>query len=97
MIESCPFDIKDESNSYPHQIDVHSVIDEEFGIGYIVYSSRYLRGKYKPKFSGYFADSLIDIYRQNKSLLDHPEIVQSFIENNNCILDYVHRHSKVIN
>ncbi|WP_239324771.1 hypothetical protein [Snodgrassella gandavensis] len=46
---------------------------------------------------GYFADALIDIYKHNKSLLDHLEIVQGFIENNNRILDYIHQHNKVIN
>jgi hypothetical protein len=96
-IDFWPFDAKDASDSYPHQIDIHSVLDKEFGLGYTVYSSRYLHGKHKPlPNQWYFADALIDIYKHNESLLDHPEIVQGFIENNNRILDYIHQHSKVI-
>ncbi|PIT25113.1 hypothetical protein BGI37_03650 [Snodgrassella alvi] len=96
-IEFWPFDAKDASDSYPHQTDIHSVLDKEFGLGYTVYSSRYLHGKHKPlPNQWYFADALIDIYKHNESLLDHPEIVQGFIENNNRILDYIHQHSKVV-
>ncbi|PIT51531.1 hypothetical protein BHC44_09980 [Snodgrassella alvi] len=96
-IEFWPFNAKDESDSYPHQTDIHSVLDKEFSLGYTVYSSRYLHGKHKPlPNQWYFADALIDIYKHNESLLDHPEIIQGFIENNNRILDYIHQHSKVI-
>ncbi|WP_239349441.1 hypothetical protein [Snodgrassella communis] len=96
-IEFWPFDAKDESDSYPHQTDIHSVLDKEFGLGYTVYSSRYLHGKHKPSPNQwYFADALIDIYKHNESLLDHPGIVQGFIENNNRIRDYIHQHSKVV-
>jgi hypothetical protein len=45
----------------------------------------------------YFADALIDIYKHNESLLDHTEIVQDFIKNNNPILDYIRQHSMVVN
>ena len=96
-IDFWPFDVKDEYNAYPHQIDIYSVLDEEFSVAYTVYSSRYLHGKHKPPVSqNYFADGLIQIYKQNESLLDHPEIIQGFTNNNNNILDYIHQHSKVI-
>jgi hypothetical protein len=97
-IDFWPFDAKDKSDSYPHQTDIYSVLDKEFSVAYTVYSSRYLHGKHKPlPNQWYFADALIDIYKHNESLLDHPEIVQGFIENNNRILDYIHQHSKVVN
>ena len=96
-IDFWPFDVKDEYDAFPHQIDIYSVLDKEFSVAYTVYSSRFLHGKYKPPVSqNYFADGLIQIYKNNESLLDHPEIVQGFIKNNNAILDYIHQHSKVI-
>ena len=96
-IDFWPFDVKDEYNAFPHQIDIYSVLDEEFSVAYTVYSSRFLHGKYKPPVSqNYFADGLIQIYKHNESLLDHPEIQLGFIQNNNRILDYIHQHSKVI-
>ena len=96
-IDFWPFDIKDEYNAFPHQIDIYSVLDEEFSVAYTVYSSRFLHGKYKPPVSqNYFADGLIQIYKHNESLLDHSEIQLGFIQNNNRILDYIHQHSKVI-
>ncbi|MCO6527183.1 hypothetical protein, partial [Snodgrassella sp.] len=77
---------------------IYSVLDKEFSVAYTVYSSRYLHGKHKPSPNQwYFADALIDTYKHNQNLLDHPEIVQGFIENNNRILDYIHQHSKVVN
>jgi hypothetical protein len=97
-IEFWPYDSNNVNSPFPHQIDIHSVLDKEFGLGYTVYSSRYLHGKHKPlPNQWYFADALIDIYKHNESLLDHLEIVQGFIENNNRILDYIHQHSKVVN
>ena len=96
-IDFWPFDVKDEYNAFPHQIDIYSVLDEEFSVAYTVYSSRFLHGKYKPPVSqNYFADGLIQIYKHNESLLDHPEIQLGFIQNNNRILDYIHQHSKVV-
>ncbi|NUF09439.1 hypothetical protein [Snodgrassella sp. ESL0324] len=96
-IDFWPFDVKDEYNAFPHQIDIYSVLDEEFSVTYTVYSSRFLHGKYKPPVSqNYFADGLIQIYKHNESLLDHPEIQLGFIQNNNRILDYIHQHSKVV-
>ena len=96
-IDFWPFDVKDEYNAFPHQIDIYSVLDKEFSVAYTVYSSRFLHGKYKPPVSqNYFADGLIQIYKHNESLLDHPEIQLGFIQNNNRILDYIHQHSKVI-
>ena len=96
-IDFWPFDVKDEYNAFPHQIDIYSVLDEEFSVAYTVYSSRFLHGKYKPPVSqNYFADGLIQIYKHNESLLDHSEIQLGFIQNNNRILDYIHQHSKVI-
>lgn len=92
-----PYDSKNADSPFPHQIDIYSVLDKEFSVAYTVYSSRYLHGKHKPlPNQWYFADALIDIYKHNESLLDHPEVVQGFIENNNRILDYIHQHSKVI-
>ena len=96
-IDFWPFDAENESSPFPHQIDIHSILDEEFNVIYTVYSSRFLHGKHKPPVSqNYFADGLIQIYKHNESLLDHPEIVQGFVNNNNNILDYIHQHSKVI-
>ncbi|WP_143555249.1 hypothetical protein [Snodgrassella alvi] len=96
-IDFWPFDVKDEYNAFPHQIDIYSVLDEEFSVAYTVYSSRFLHGKYKPPVNqNYFADGLIQIYKHNESLLDHPEIQLGFIQNNNRILDYIHQHSKVV-
>ena len=96
-IDFWPFNVKDEYNAFPHQIDIYSVLDEEFSVAYTVYSSRFLHGKYKPPVSqNYFADGLIQIYKHNESLLDHPEIQLGFIQNNNRILDYIHQHSKVV-
>ena len=96
-IDFWPFDAEIENSPFPHQIDINSILDKEFRIVYIVYSSRFLHGKHKPPVSqNYFADGLIQIYKNNESLLDHPEIVQGFIKNNNAILDYIHQHSKVI-
>ena len=96
-IEFWPFDSNNKDDSYPHQTDIHSVLYEEFGLSYTIYSSRYLHGKNKPLVSqNYFADGLIQIYMHNESLLDHPEIQLGFIQNNNRILDYIHQHSKVV-
>ena len=96
-IEFWPFDSNNKDDSYPHQTDIHSVLYEEFGLSYTIYSSRYLHGKNKPLVSqNYFADGLIQIYKHNESLLDHPEIQLGFIQNNNRILDYIHQHSKVV-
>ena len=96
-IEFWPFDSNNKDDSYPHQTDIHSVLYEEFGLSYTIYSSRYLHGKNKPLVSqNYFADGLIQIYKHNESLLDHPEIQLGFIQNNNRILDYIHKHSKVV-
>ena len=96
-IDFWPFDVKDEYNAFPHQIDIYSVLDKEFSVAYTVYSSRFLHGKYKPPVSqNYFADGLIQIYKHNESLLDHLEIQLGFIQNNNRILDYIHQHSKVV-
>ena len=96
-IEFWPFDLNNADSPFPHQIDIYSVLDKEFSVAYTVYSSRYLHGKHKPlPNQWYFADALIDIYKHNESLLDHPEIVQGFIENNNRILDYIHQHSKIV-
>ncbi|NUE81017.1 hypothetical protein GYX91_07145 [Snodgrassella sp. ESL0304] len=96
-IDFWPFDPEDINDAYPHQIDIHSILDKEFNVVYTVYSSRFLHGKYKPPVSqNYFADGLIQIYKHNESLLDHPEIVQGFVNNNNTILDYIHQHSKII-
>ena len=96
-IDFWPFDVKDKYNAFPHQIDIYSVLDEEFSVAYTVYSSRFLHGKYKPPVSqNYFADGLIQIYKHNESLLGHPEIQLGFIQNNNRILDYIHQHSKVV-
>ena len=96
-IDFWPFDVKDEYDAFPHQIDIYSVLDKEFSVAYTVYSSRFLHGKYKPPVSqNYFADGLIQIYKHNESLLDHPEIQLGFIQNNNRILDYIHQHSKVV-
>lgn len=96
-IDFWPFDVRDEYNAFPHQIDIYSVLDEEFSVAYTVYSSRFLHGKYKPPVNqNYFADGLIQIYKHNESLLDHPEIQLGFIQNNNRILDYIHQHSKVV-
>ena len=96
-IDFWPFDSKDISDAYPHQIDIHSILDKEFNVVYTIYSSRFLHGKYKPSVSqNYFADGLIQIYKHNESLLDHPEIQLGFIQNNNRILDYIHQHSKVV-
>ena len=96
-IDFWPFDPEDISNAYPHQIDIYSVLDKEFSVAYTIYSSRFLHGKHKPTVSqNYFADGLIQIYKHNESLLDHPEIQLGFIQNNNRILDYIHQHSKVV-
>ncbi|WP_370579877.1 hypothetical protein [Snodgrassella alvi] len=96
-IEFWPFDSNNKDDSYPHQTDIHSVLYEEFGLSYTIYSSRYLHGKNKPLVSqNYFSDGLIQIYMHNESLLDHPEIQLGFIQNNNRILDYIHQHSKVV-
>lgn len=96
-IDFWPFDPEDISNAYPHQIDIYSVLDKEFSVAYTIYSSRFLHGKHKPPVSqNYFADGLIQIYKHNESLLDHPEIQLGFIQNNNRILDYIHQHSKVV-
>ncbi len=97
-IDFWPYDAGNADSPFPDQIDVHSVLEKEFGFGYIVYTSKFLHGKNKPlPNQWYFADALIDIYKHNESLLDHPEILQGFIENNNRILDYIHQHSKVVN
>jgi hypothetical protein len=96
-IDFWPYDAGNADSPFPDQIDVHSVLEKEFGFGYVVYTSKFLHGKNKPlPNQWYFADALIDIYKHNESLLDHPEILQGFIENNNRILDYIHQHSKVI-
>ncbi|KDN12496.1 hypothetical protein BGI40_10410 [Snodgrassella communis] len=96
-IEFWPYDAGNADSPFPDQIEVHSVFNREFTIGYTIYTSKFLHGKHKPlPNQWYFADALIDIYKHNESLLDHPEIVQGFIENNNRILDYIHQHSKVI-
>ena len=96
-IDFWPFDPKDISNAYPHQIDIYSIVDKEYSVAYTVYSSRFLHGKHKPPVSqNYFADRLIQIYKHNESILDHPEIQLGFIQNNNRILDYIHQHSKVV-
>jgi hypothetical protein len=97
-IDFWPYDAGNADSPFPDQIDVHSVLEKEFGFGYVVYTSKFLHGKNKPlPNQWYFADALIDIYKRDGSLLDHPEILHGFINNNNRIYDYIHQHSKVVN
>jgi hypothetical protein len=96
-IDFWPYDAGNADSPFPDQINVHSVLEKEFGFGYVVYTSKFLHGKNKPlPNQWYFADALIDIYKRDGSLLDHPEILHGFINNNNRIYDYILENSKII-
>lgn len=88
----------DESDDmFPSQIDVRSVMNKEFSFNYVVYASPPLKNLNPPIKGAKFADDLLTIYKNNESLLDHQEVLDGFIINNNNILNYLNQHIKIVN
>lgn len=82
---------------FPSQIDIKSVMHKEFSINYTVFASPVFHGMQPPVKGAGFADDLLTVYKHNESLLDHPEVLAGFINNNNNILKYLNQHIKIIN
>lgn len=83
--------------TFESQIDIRSVMKKEFNINYTVFASPIFHNS-NPSIKGaQFADDLLTIYQNNESLLDHPEVLDGFINNNNNILKYLNNHTKIVN
>lgn len=86
------------SGAFADQIDVYSVLSQQFSIQYTIYSSNIIHqpGLLRFKTNPWFADKLIEIYSHEDSLSNHPPMLDAFTENNNRILEYFYQHSEVI-
>lgn len=79
---------------------VTSFLSEKFQIKYEVYTSRWLKNvdpAFTTQINSQFTDDFHDVIKNQGNILDHPEIIEQFIINNERVVQYIKAHSKEIN
>lgn len=79
-------------------VEVETFLGNDFSIGYKVYLSKLLAkdplsaGKYDNQ----FVEDFVQVIQRGDDILDHPEIIEKFIDNNERVMKYVHSISEEV-
>ena len=84
--------------SFHNYYQLSTLLDDDFKLQYKI---RIMNDDYNQRFnlSGYntqFAQDFQDIIAVNGRVLDHPEIIQGFVDNNERVIEFFKAHSQVI-
>ena len=86
-----------EENDLMQFYRITSFLSENFQIKDEIYTSRWLKivdPAFTSQVDNKFTDDFHDVFQNQEDILDHPEIIEQFIKNNERVVEYVKAHSK---
>lgn len=79
-------------------VKVETFLGNDFSIGYKVYLSKLLAKDplSADKYDNQFVEDFVQVVQNGGDILDHPEIIEKFIANNERVMKYVHSISEEV-
>jgi len=95
MIDFAPYSPQLEGSGFTKVFDITTFLSENFEVHYSVFTSDFLTNDdaaFTAKVDNQFANDFYEVVQGNQDILDHPEIIERFIINNERVVAYIKAH-----
>jgi len=92
MIDFTPYSPQLEGSGFTKVFDIVTFLSENFEVHYSVFTSdalTYDDAAFTAKVDNQFANDFYQVVQGNQDILDHPEIIEQFIINNERVVAYI--------
>jgi len=92
IIHFTPYSPQLEGSGFTKVFDIETFLSENFEVHYSVFTSDYLTNDdaaFTAKVDNQFANDFYQVVQGNQDILDHPEIIEQFIINNERVVAYI--------
>lgn len=92
IINFTPYSPQLEGSGFTKAFDVRTFLSESFEVHYSVFTSEFLTNDdaaFTAKVDNQFANDFYQVVQGNQDILDHPEIIEQFIINNERVVAYI--------
>lgn len=95
MIDFTPYSPQLEGSGFTKVFDVKTFLSQNFEVHYSVFTSDFLTNDdaaFTAKVDNQFANDFYQVVQGNQDILEHPEIIEQFIINNERVVAYIKAH-----